>query len=226
MSNSKRLSPRQQSRLFRQTMPGAAKRTRRRKQTQRRRQASPLTPVRNQGAQTTTSIMVGRRCTRLLFEGSMKSIEASDSAAFSRHRWLGENARKTAQDQPSYDCLRTSGPCSRSGSRSIAEETQERPAIRGHALQGSVQPVPLDGQLLRSIVWPVIGKAIRKSRNLTQPASQPVPHNDDTCEHGLGAVAVAVEESPTIAAASECSSTTGESPMHIERSTPGSPDCS
>jgi hypothetical protein len=46
-SNSKHLSRRRQSALFRLTVPGAAKRTRRRKQTkrtQRRRQASPLTP--------------------------------------------------------------------------------------------------------------------------------------------------------------------------------------
>ena len=197
MSDSKPLPPRRQSGPFRLTVPGAAKRTRRRKQTkrtQRHRPATPLTPVEIERLRRRRPLWSEDAARVFVIEGSMRAIEASDTAAFSGTvGWAKTRGRPRKINQATIACEQAALAAAVEADQSLKKRKN---ALRFVAMRfkDQVQPVPLDGQLLRSIVWPVIGKAIRKSRNLTQPASQPVPHNDGACEHGLGAVAVAAEK--------------------------------
>ena len=192
MSNSKHLSPRRQSGPFRLTVPGAAKRA------QRHRPARPLTPVEIGRLRRRRPLWSEDAARVFTLEGRMRVIEASDSAAFpGTVGWAKAPGRPCKINQATIACERAALAAAAEADQSLKKRKN---AMRFVAMRfkDQVQPAPPDGQLLRSIVWPVIGKAILKSRKLTQSASQPVPHKViDACEHGLSAVAVAVEVSPT-----------------------------
>ena len=88
-SNSKHLSPRRQSGLFRLTMPGAAKRTRRRKQTkrtQRHRPATPLTPEEIERLRRRRPLWSKEASDAFELAGRMRRDRAAGQCDFSRHR--------------------------------------------------------------------------------------------------------------------------------------------
>jgi hypothetical protein len=91
---------------------------------------------------------------------------ASDSAAFSGT--VEARGRPRMIDQATIACEQAALAAAVEADQSLKKRKN---ALRSVAMRfkDQGQPVPPDGQLLRWIVWPVIGKAIRKSRNLTQP---------------------------------------------------------
>ena len=164
MSNSKHLPPRRQSGLFRQTMPGAAKRTRRRKQTQRRRQASPLTPDEIKEIKRRRPLWSKEAACAFELVSRMDAMKSPDSANF-----VGTVGWPKTKGRPSEI-----GPAV--GSRvkmALAAAVEVDPSLRIHknahryvATQfvNMHLPVPPVSQLNRAIIWPVNGKTKRRSR--------------------------------------------------------------
>jgi hypothetical protein len=161
------LSPRRQSGLFLLVLDDIARVGRALalwlrkliKRTQRHRPATPLTPVEIERLTRRRPLWSEDAARVFTLEGAMGVIEPSDSAAFSGT--VEKRGRPRMIDQATIACEQAA--------LAAAVEADQSKKTRKYALQFVAkrfkdQPVPPDNQLLRWIVYPVIGKATRKSR--------------------------------------------------------------
>jgi hypothetical protein len=145
-------------------MPGAAKRTRRRKQTQRRRQASPLTPDEIKELKRRRPLWSEEAACAFELEGRMNAIESPDSAHFiGTVGWPKTKGRPSKIDPAVGFHVRTA----------LSAAVEVDPSLRIHKTAHRYVatqfvnmhlPVPSVGQLNRAIIWPVNGKTKRRSR--------------------------------------------------------------